>query len=108
MTCAGKATLIGVLAAVFLAGAIDLSAQSNAEKSVAFVGKWGGDGREFDQEAACGPQHGGNGRCTVPLDKLKPLLHQFIEGNCAPPVATMLRSTVPLDKLKPLLHPRAL
>ena len=76
MNCAIKATLTGVLAAVLIvAGAIDLSAQSNAEKSVAFVGKWGGEGREFDQQAACGPQHGGQGRCTVPLDKLKPLLH---------------------------------
>ncbi len=73
---------------IILAGATDLAAQTAqtyAERMAPFVARWVKDGRmisvnggpwyQFDQAAACGPQFGGNGRCSVPLDKIQPYLH---------------------------------
>lgn len=76
------------LVAVFLIGVVTLAAQAqsktNAELTQPFIGRWAKDGRmmnvagqwfQFDQRTACGPEVGGNGRCSIPLDKMQPYLH---------------------------------
>ena len=78
----------GLLAAVILLTATNLAAQSpsktNAELIQPFMGHWVKDGRlmnvggqwfPFDQRTACGPEAGGAGRCSIPLDKMKSHLH---------------------------------
>lgn len=68
-----------LLAAVVLLGAMDLAAQSKSkyELGFPFTGFWtiAPNGKDFNQAASCGPAQGGAGRCSVPLDRLKPFLH---------------------------------
>src|SRR5262245_32558112 len=77
-----------LLAAAVLMFVIDLAAQdpskTNAELIRPFMGHWVKDGRmmnvagqwfPFDQRTACGPDVGGAGRCSIPLDKMKSYLH---------------------------------
>ena len=70
---------IGFMMATVLAGALDLQAQgvSSTELGWPFRGLWdvAPDGRDFSQATSCGPEHGGAGRCSIPLDRLKPYLH---------------------------------
>ena len=66
---------IGFMIATVLAGALDLQAQgvSSTELGWPFKGLWdvAPDGRDFSQATSCGPEHGGAGRCSIPLDRLK-------------------------------------
>ena len=67
------------LIAAMLLGATNLAAQTKSkyELGFPFVGFWtlAPNGRDFNQATSCGPAQGGAGRCSVPLDRLKPYLH---------------------------------
>jgi hypothetical protein len=64
---------------VMLAAAMDLAAQTKStyELGYPFLGFWtvAPNGKDFNQATSCGPAQGGAGRCSIPLDRIKPYLH---------------------------------
>ena len=77
-------TILALAAILIVAGNVAAQDKTNFEHLQPFMGHWAKDGRmmywegqwyPFDQRTACSPAVGGDSRCSIPLDKMRPFFH---------------------------------
>jgi hypothetical protein len=79
-----RRTILLLAATLIVAGNLAAQDKTNFEHLQPFMGHWIKDGRmmfwegqwyPFDQRTACSPAVGGDSRCSIPLDKMRPFFH---------------------------------